>query len=145
MTNKKICSHPFYLHDRIATKVLQELCNLSILDERHALMIYPEIALIKIGYFDLKRIYPKSFPFYEGGMIEINLCSYDSPVKYHADGITVKNRELHSLKDMELISLLYNNWASLVTVLMKFVSNEQTNIYEEAKTNVEKWTQTYAK
>jgi len=135
MENKNICSHPFYLDDRIETKVLQELCNLGILDQRHALLCYPDSATIHIGYLDVERIDPQYIPFFEGGYLAIYLYTDKHPIRYHTD--------ITTLKDMELIHVLYRHWGALVTVLMKSVSNELPTTYEKSKANVEKWSQAH--
>ena len=135
MENKNICSHPFYLDDRIETKILQELCNLGILNERHALLCYPDSATIHIGYLDVERIDSQCIPFFKGGYIEIYLYSYKKPVRCR--------KEIMTLKDMELLHVLYTNWSALVSVLITSVSKEQPPIYERAIANVENWTQTY--
>lgn len=133
MENKNICSHPFYSDDRIETKFLQELCNLGILDKRHAILCYPDAATIHIGYLDMERIDSQCIPFFEGGCIEIYLYSDNNPVRYHKDVTT--------FKDMELIHLIYKHWGALVTVLMNSVSEKVPTTYALAKANVEKWSQ----
>ena len=135
MENKIICPHPFYSDDRIETKVLQELCNLGILDERHAILCYHDSATIHIGYLDVEKIDPLYIPFFEGGYLQIYLYADKHPIRYHTD--------ITTLKDMELIALVYRNWGALVTVLMTSVSNEIPTIYERAKANVEKWIETH--
>lgn len=133
MKNKNICPHPFYLGDRIETKVLQELCNLGILDARHALLCYTDSATIHIGYLDVEKIDPQYIPFFEGGYLAIYLYADKHPIRYHTD--------ITTLKDMELISLIYKHWSALVVVLMESVSKEIPTTYEKAKANVEKWNQ----
>jgi len=134
MENQKICPHPFYLDSRIETQVLQELCNLGILDVRHAILCFPDSATVHIGYLDTKKMDPQHIPFFDGGYIEIYLYSDKNPVGYH--------KAISTMKEMELISLLYTNWAALVTVLLEPVAkNASPLIYEKSKENVEKWNQ----
>lgn len=127
---KPIYAHPFYTEERIETKILQELCDLGILDTRHALLCHPDAATIKIGYLNLDEMDPTKIPFFEEGHIEIYLYCEKNPVSY---------RVATTLKQMEFISLLYRNWGALVTVLFKSVSDAHQYVYENAKINVENW------
>ncbi|MEI6672197.1 MAG: hypothetical protein WCL02_02295 [bacterium] len=127
--NKPICAHPFYTEERMETKIIQELCNLGILDTRHALLCYSDAATLRIGYLNINEMDPTKIPFFEQGCIEIYLYNEKNSVSY----------QITTLKQMELISLLYNNWSALVTVLLKSVSEVHTFAYENAQKNVAKW------
>ncbi|MCX6823608.1 MAG: hypothetical protein NT085_00570 [candidate division SR1 bacterium] len=131
MKNKKICPHPFYTDDRIETKILKELCNLGILDERHALLCFPDSATIHIGYLDTKEMNPKHIPSFDGTYIKIYLYCSNNPVG--------ANGTISTFKEMQLFSLIYSNWGPIVTALLPSVSQEEPSVYEKAKENVATW------
>ncbi len=133
MKNKKICSHPFFTPERIETEILQELCNLGILDERHALLCYTDSATIVIGYLDKHNMNPLHICGFEPGCISVCLYSQNTPVRYSGD--------ITTLQQMEFISTLYTHWGQLVTVLMKSAADASPWVYARAQENVAHWRQ----
>ena len=130
---KNICPHPFFTPERIETQILQELCDLGILDEQHALLCYTDSASITIGYMDSGYMNPRHICKFESGYVSIDLYSRDRPIRFVGD--------ITTLKQMELIHTLYSYWGALVTVLIKSITNTAPWTYTRAQENVAYWCQ----